>query len=70
MKTRVADSPSLFSGRDDLKLADVHPEFEELEVGHKVKAKGYGDSPQVWDFRRWEGEGDGWGVKGGRAGGR
>lgn len=46
MEVKVADSASL-TGRDDLKLSDIHPEFEELIVGKKVKTSYGGGNPQV-----------------------
>lgn len=46
---RVADSSVFGSGRPDLKLADIHPEFDELKVGKKVKGNHGGGSPQVRD---------------------
>ena len=35
------------SGHGGLKLTDIHPEFDELKVGTKVKANFGGGSPQV-----------------------
>lgn len=43
---RLADSSNVTSGRSDLKLTDVHPEFCALGAGKPVKDKG-GGSPQV-----------------------
>ena len=47
MEVGIADSASLSAGRSDLKLTDIHPEFNELKVGKKIKANHSGGSPQA-----------------------